>query len=81
MYHGRGGWKGNHSFRYQLYLRPKDTYINVAAAFAYWESMRHDMQKKPQFLLRSVGSLYLSGEREGADDEMCTNKITMKAKG
>lgn len=60
-----------------------EEYVNLrhAAAFVYRDSMQREMQNKCEVILSDVDLLYMSTEKECADDNKSKSTVTVKLTG
>lgn len=69
------GRKGNHGLNYHLYLIPEDLHLKNYVAFTYEDRLQREVRNKREALLRDVGPLYMSADKEVADNDMSRNTV------
>lgn len=62
-------------------LNPEELELKVGVAFAYGDLMQCDVQNKPKLVLGDVGSLTISDEKNGADDNVPRNTDSAEMTG
>lgn len=67
--------------RYHLCLILEDEGLKDAAAFAPGKSMQLGLLNKPKVLLGDMDPIYMSHERDGADNNVLGNTVTVKMTG
>lgn len=72
----RWGVEGNHGFGYHLYLICDD--IEMKDTSAYTNSMQRSVYDQREVHPGDVGTSYMLVEKEGADDDMSRNTVTVE---
>lgn len=79
--HAGGEWERIHGLHDHLCLIYENANLKDAVTFMYVASMQRAIQNNCKVLLGEVHPLYLSDEKESADDKVSRNMATVKVLG